>query len=265
MAQIVGSRQVEADGFYLLVSAGAQTGDHVSHGARLCCVSTMSNLTLRDGSSVTVRQIAPDDKAALVAAFERLSPDSRYSRFFSPVNELDARTLEYLTNVDHHDHEAVVAVDPVTGVGVGVARYVRWRDDPQSAEVAVTVADDWQGRGLGSLLLEELADRARAEGVKRFTAVVQARNERAVRLIERLGPYEHAEEGGYMELKVKLPVRGIAPLRALLREAAQGALLGIGTLVNLSREGDRPAHRPSLAKRDRNGAGGRKRRQPPAG
>ncbi len=68
-----------------------------------------------------------------------------------------------------------------------------------------------------------------------------------------------------MELKVKLPVRGIAPLRALLREAAQGALLGIETLVNLSREGDRPAHRPSLAKRGRNGAGGRKRRQPPAG
>ena len=242
----MGSRQVEADGFYLLVSAGAQTGDHVSHGARLCCVSTMSTLTLRDGSSVTVRQIAPDDKAALVSAFERLSPDSRYSRFFSPVNQLDPRTVEYLTNVDHHDHEAVVAVDPLTGVGVGVARYVRWRDDPQSAEVAVTVADDWQGRGLGSLLLEELADRARAEGVKQFTAVVQAQNERAVRLVERIGPLEHTEEGGYLEVKVQLPVRGLGPLRALLREAARGALVGIGSLVHPRLEGDRQAQLPSV-------------------
>ena len=217
----------------------------------------MRTLNLRDGGSVSVRQIAPDDKAALVAAFARLSPDSRYSRFFSPISELDSQTVEYLTNVDHHDHEAVVAVDPVTGVGVGVARYVRRRDDPQSAEVAVTVADDWQGRGVARLLLEELADRARAEGVKWFTAVVQARNERAVRLIQGMRPLEHTEEGGYIELKVKLPVRGIGPLRAVLREAAQGALVGIGTLVHPRREGDQPTPRPSLVKRSRSGGGDR--------
>ena len=217
-----------------------------SHGARLCSVQTMRTVNLRDGASVTVRQIAPNDKPALAAAFERLSPDSRYSRFFSPISELNSQTLDYLTDVDHHDHEAVVAVNPLTGVGVGVARYVRSRDDPQSAEVAVTVADDWQGRGVARLLLEELADRARAEGVKQFTAVVQAQNERAVRLVERIGPLEHTEEGGYLEVKVQLPVRGLGPLRALLREAARGALVGIGSLVHPRLEGDRQAQLPSV-------------------
>jgi GNAT superfamily N-acetyltransferase len=69
--------------------------------------------------------------------------------------------------VDHHDHEAIIALDPLTGEGVGVARYVRAGADPEVAEVAVTVVDDWQGRGLGRALLERLAARARREGVRR--------------------------------------------------------------------------------------------------
>ena len=118
---------------------------------------------------IAVRPIEPGDKAALAAAFERLSAESRYRRFLSPHGELSAAELRYLTEVDHHDHEALVALDPATGEGVGVARYVRDRARPESAEIAVA-ADRWQGRGVGTLLLHRLVDRAREEGIRRSTA-----------------------------------------------------------------------------------------------
>ena len=109
---------------------------------------------LRDGSRVDVRPARPDDRELLREGFERLSPESRYRRFLVPVTTISERWLTYLTNVDHHDHEALAALDPVTGRGVGVARYVRSEHRRDVAEAAVVVADDWQGRGLGTLLLE---------------------------------------------------------------------------------------------------------------
>ena len=101
----------------------------------------------------------------LRAGFERLTPASRYRRFLTPLDHLSDQQLEYLTDVDHHDHEAIAALTPA-GEGIGVARYVRWPEAPDSAEVAVAVVDDWQGRGLGSALLEELTDRAGEEGIE---------------------------------------------------------------------------------------------------
>jgi GNAT superfamily N-acetyltransferase len=78
--------------------------------------------------------------------------------------------VRYLTEVDHHDHEAIVALDEESGEGIGVARYVRTRERPEVAEVAVTVVDDWQGRGLGTRLLEVVSARAREEDIRSFTA-----------------------------------------------------------------------------------------------
>ena len=72
--------------------------------------------------------------------------------------------VTYLTEIDHHDHEAIIALEEESGEGIGVARYVRNPTHPETAEVAVTVIDEWQGRGLGTLLLEVLGQRARAEG-----------------------------------------------------------------------------------------------------
>ena len=130
-----------------------------------------------------LRPIAPEDKPLLAASFERLSKESRYRRFFTIKNELSAAELDYLVDVDHHDHEAIVAIDPLSGEGLGVARYVRSEDDPELAEVAVTVADDWQGRGLGRALLDRLTYRARREGVRRFSALVQSDNWRSLGLV----------------------------------------------------------------------------------
>ena len=93
-----------------------------------------------------VRAIAPEDRDELAAGFERLSPESRYRRFFGAMPRLSSRDLDRLTQVDHHDHEALVAVEEASGRGVAVARFVRTQ--PDEAEPAVVVADDWQRRGL---------------------------------------------------------------------------------------------------------------------
>jgi RimJ/RimL family protein N-acetyltransferase len=188
---------------------------------------------------LVVRPIAPQDKEGMAAAFERLSPESRYRRFLSPWDHLTAAQLRYLTEIDHHDHEALVAIDPRGGEGVGVARYVRDPERPDTAEVAVAVADDWQGQGVGTDLLRRLADRARDEGIARFTALVLADNTAVRHLLGDLGEVRVVDEAqGAMELVVVLPERGLgAALAGWLRSAARGAL----RLPSASSEPDRQA------------------------
>ena len=86
-------------------------------------------ITLRDGARVTLRPIAPQDKPLLAASFERLSEESRYRRFFTVKKELSAAELDYLVDVDHRVHEAIIAIDPSSGEALGIARYVRATDD----------------------------------------------------------------------------------------------------------------------------------------
>ena len=182
----------------------------------------MTEISLRDGARLIVRPIGPDDKERLRAGWRRLSEESRYRRLFTPMPELSDRRLEYLTEIDHHDHEALGALDAETGEGVAVARYVRGAD-PDSAEVAVTVADEWQGRGVGTALLELLAGRAREEGVRRFTATVLAENQEALDLLKPLsGVEEEHRQGGLVEITYELPENGDIreQIRRLVRLAA---------------------------------------------
>ena len=180
-------------------------------------------LTLRDGSRATARQIRPEDAERLRAGFERLSVDSRYRRFLSATPRLSDAQVRYLTRVDHHDHEALIAVADGE-VGVGVARYARWPEDTAAADVAVTVADDWQGRGLGTALLGLLADRAREEGIPRFTALMLATNSRMLQLFKDLGPVRTLRMSeGTAEIELTLPQSGTgAHLAELLRGSADG-------------------------------------------
>jgi GNAT superfamily N-acetyltransferase len=86
------------------------------------------------------------------------------------MKELSPAELRYFTDVDHHDHDALGAPDHVGGRGAGIARCVRDDDDPRAAEIAVTITDDRQRRGLGTELVAQLSDRARSAGIRRRTA-----------------------------------------------------------------------------------------------
>lgn len=133
--------------------------------------------------------------------------------------------LRYFVEVNHRDHEALVALDPDTGEGIGVARYVRSHEDPSVAELAVAVVDDWQGLGVGSRLVSELADRARDEGVTSFSATVLAENDTMLKLLEELGRMRVIQrELGTVELTVDLKEGGLARLRRLMRSVAAGQL-----------------------------------------
>lgn len=180
-------------------------------------------VVLRDGSRVRLRPIRSSDKVQLRAGFERLGPQSRYQRFLVPMDQLTEAVVEYLTEVDHHDHEAIVALDDATGEGVGVARFVRLADRADTAEAAVTVVDDWQGRGVGTLLLDCLADRARSEGIARFWAVLLAENRDMLDLLERLGPVRMLDRQlGTVEVEAELPSTGAGDeLRGVLRASAR--------------------------------------------
>jgi GNAT superfamily N-acetyltransferase len=172
---------------------------------------------------VAIRPIEPDDRDALARGFDRLSEQSRYRRFLSPRGPLSQAELSYLTEVDHRDHEALVAVDPEAGEGVGVARFIRSSEDPAVAELAVAVADDWQGQGVGSLLAAELAKRARDEGITCFTALALAENDAILGLLQDLGEVRTGRtQLGTVELAVDLPDDGISRLRRLLRAVARG-------------------------------------------
>jgi RimJ/RimL family protein N-acetyltransferase len=182
-------------------------------------------ISLRDGSAALIRPIDPDDRELLREGFERLSDHARYMRFQSPVTALSERQLAYLTEVDHHDHEALVALDPDTGEGIGVARFVRINGGV--AECAIVVADDWQGRGLATQLLDRLVDRAREEGVERFTALLLAENNDALRLLERLGEAEARRLGPQVELDIQLPAaqQRSPQLKLVLSGVAHGLLV----------------------------------------
>jgi RimJ/RimL family protein N-acetyltransferase len=187
-------------------------------------------VVLRDGTELEIRQVQPGDKQLLADGLERLSPESRYRRFFRPVSRFSERDLAYLTEIDHHDHEALAAIDPGTGQLVGVARYVRGAE-PNLAEVSVVVGDAWQRRGVATLLLEHLVERARASQITHFTALVMDENTEAIRLFEHRVP-GHARprrsSSGHLELLIELPDPGALPdstLARVLRDVAHTAVV----------------------------------------
>src|SRR5215210_6244804 len=130
----------------------------------------------------------------LTDGLRRLSDESVHRRFLTPKRSFSRTELRYLTEVDGRDHVALVAESPSgpTRRLIAVARFVRLVDDPDAAEVAITVADEWHGRGLGSMLGEHLAHAARNRDIRRFTATMAADNTPAHRLMARLT--DHLEQ-----------------------------------------------------------------------
>jgi GNAT superfamily N-acetyltransferase len=166
------------------------------------------SVTLRDGTTVTIRPIRPDDAPRLQALFARLSPESIFSRFLEICKELPYRQAERLANVDYQTQMALVATREQCGEEhiVAVAHYwVIPAGEPYLAEPAIVVEDRYQSRGLGTLLLKRLAAYARAHGIRTFLATFHHNNARIIRIIRRSGlPTKSKVELGICEIQVKL-------------------------------------------------------------
>lgn len=143
---------------------------------------------LRDGTPITIRPIRPED-AGLEQAFVRgLSDQSRYLRFMTSINELPPKKLAFFTNIDYERHLALIATIMRDGqeLQIGEARYVAG-EIPRQCEFAVTVADDWQGKGVAGLLMDALMRAARWRGFSGIEGLVFASNQRMIDFARKLG------------------------------------------------------------------------------
>jgi RimJ/RimL family protein N-acetyltransferase len=191
-------------------------------------------VTLRSAHVVRIRQIRPDDAAALARAYANLGEQSRYRRFFTAMPELPEATLQAAVEVDHFDHEALVAAPLLSSEIVGECRFIRLPDQPDTAEIGVTVVDVWQGRGLGSALLACLSERALQTGIEYFTAEVLAENRTMLALLPGLGQVETESRGPVVTARVELaePSRRTGPdFPGLLAAAARGDIVVLPVLL----------------------------------
>jgi GNAT superfamily N-acetyltransferase len=162
-------------------------------------------MTLADGARLRVRPIVPADREPLADAFDRLSDRSRRQRFLAPKPRLSARELDYLTDVDHVSHEALVAIDETSGDIVGVGRYATGSAGGAAADMALVVVDAWQRRGIGHGLAVRLVERARANGITRLTGTALADNLRVRSLLDRLGFRVRSVSAGVVEVELDVP------------------------------------------------------------
>ena len=182
---------------------------------------------LSDGTPVRVRPIVPADKSRIAEGLADLSPESRYLRFLRPVDHLSDEELTYLTEIDYRTHFAWGA-ELVRGRdrrGIGLARYVSSPEDPAIAEAAVAVLDEFQGRGLGGILLALLAESAMSNGVTRFRSYVLSDNRRVLAALNGPG-ITRREEDGIVMIDISLPLPALemrdSALYAALRAVARG-------------------------------------------
>ena len=162
---------------------------------------------LRDGTGVVVRPLVPDDRDELRDRYGQLSALSRRLRFVSAPQQLSERLLDHLLDVDYDDRYAIVAAlaDDPGSPGVGIARYVRRTDDPTIAEAAVTVLDEHQGRGIGTLLLTDLVAAALDNGIVAFVADVMWENVELLNRLRAVGAVVIPGEPGIASVRVALP------------------------------------------------------------
>jgi GNAT superfamily N-acetyltransferase len=183
---------------------------------------------LPDGTRLLVRPLVAEDRDEMQMQYGHLSPESRRLRFVSAPGHLSEQLLDHLFDVDFVDRYALVGalVDEPGVPGVGVARYVRRRDEPATAEAAVTVIDDHQRRGIGTVLLTELVDAALRNGITTFTGDVMWDNRGFLDRLKRVGASVQPGEPGLASVLVELPSTveelTVSPVYHVLRAAGTG-------------------------------------------
>jgi RimJ/RimL family protein N-acetyltransferase len=171
---------------------------------RADCAAASHGLVVADGTRLRFRPIGSGDRDGLAALFARLTPESRRRRFLSAKLELTRQELAYLTDIDHVKHEAIAAVDERDGSIVGVGRYAQFADRAGVADVAVEVADELQGMGIGIALVRCTVLRARENGFTLLTATTLWENRPARALLRRLGFRARASHRGEIEFELEL-------------------------------------------------------------
>jgi GNAT superfamily N-acetyltransferase len=183
---------------------------------------------LADGTRLLVRPLVPDDRSEMQLRYGHLSPASRRLRFVSAPGQLSEQLLDHLFDLDFIDRCALVGalVDEPGAPGVGIARYVRRRDEPTTAEAAVTVLDEHQRRGIGTVLLTELVDAALRHGITTFTGDVMWDNRAFLDRLKRVGASVQPGEPGLAAVLVDLPTTveelTVSPVYHVLRAAGSG-------------------------------------------
>jgi GNAT superfamily N-acetyltransferase len=172
----------------------------------------VERVVLRDGLEVLLRLVRPEDKPLLRDGFARLSPESRYARFLSPKTSLSDDELRYLCEVDQQTHFALGAVREEDQRGLGIARFIVIEDGV--AEAAITVADEFQGRGLGKLLLLRLCAAATERGIERFRCDVLGSNTSMTNLLAAIAP-ERTIAVGDGVMTIELAVPRVAPTESI--------------------------------------------------
>ena len=169
-------------------------------------MTVTSLVALRDGSEVELRPLEAADRERLFRLFYRLSPQSVYNRFLSPIHDPSQAGLDRLVDLDHRDREAVAAIsgDEV----VAVARYFR-NPGTATADLAVLVEDAWQRRGLSLVLIERLRELAQSHGIEAFTATINSENRPATQLVRKVFPdavftLDGPETGALMAFQTRL-------------------------------------------------------------
>lgn len=190
MTSPYGHAAIAADRHATLIAGARERGRRQEARTAVRSRSTVAQpnrSTARDHEPFFIRPIDRADEALLVEGFARLSDRSRRLRYLGLRNTLSSAELHDLTHVDHHDREALLAVTEDDGRAIGIAQYVRDATSPGAAEIAVTVIDDSQRRGVGTELLTRLIARGQDEGIDRLIALVADDNVGAIRLLCRLG------------------------------------------------------------------------------
>ncbi len=172
---------------------------------------------MRDGTRVTVRPIRPEDRQIEREFVQNLSDESKYFRFMSALRELNEAMLNRFTQIDYDREMALIAVVRENGLEteIGVARYVV-DTDGTSCEFAVAVADAWQLRGVGSILMLNLVEVARARGLQVMEGIVMARNHQMLGLMSALGFSVRSEPG---DVSVKHVSMQLGASKASIRAA----------------------------------------------
>lgn len=170
-----------------------------------------TEVELRDGGRAVTWTLLPEDRAAIARAWERLDAETQFQRFLAVTPHLSEAMLDHLVDeVDGENHIARVLFvldKELSGEPAGVARMVRYPDDPSTVDVAVTVAEHHRGRGIASALLEELV-RERPRDVTRILTRVAADNPAPFAMLRRLGETRVTHEDGVAEVEVLLPRHG---------------------------------------------------------